>query len=55
MASGMNYAPDAFVEKACEKGEFIIAAVGLEHGHIIGMCKNLENAGACSASCHSHD
>jgi predicted dehydrogenase len=46
MSSGMNYAPEAYVEKACKKGEFLLAAVGLEHGHIYGMCKNLENAGA---------
>ena len=46
MSSGMNYAPEAFVEKACEKGEFLFAAIGLEHGHIYGMCKNLVNAGA---------
>ncbi len=45
MKSGMNYAPEAYVEKACKKGEFLIAAIGLEHGHIYGMCKNLENAG----------
>ena len=45
MINGMNYAPEAFVEKACEKGDFLIAAIGLEHGHIYGMCKNLENAG----------
>ncbi len=41
----MNYAPEAFIDKACEIGEFQIAAIGLEHGHIYGMCKNLENAG----------
>jgi len=46
MSSGMNYAPEAYVKKACEKGEFLFAAIGLEHGHIYGMCKNLVNAGA---------
>ncbi|HDP98439.1 MAG TPA: Gfo/Idh/MocA family oxidoreductase [bacterium] len=46
MSTGMHYAPEAFVSKACEKGEFPIAAIGLEHGHIFGMCQNLEAAGA---------
>lgn len=30
----------------CEKGDFVFAAIGLEHGHINGMCKGLINAGA---------
>ena len=51
----MNYAPEAHVEKACEKGEFLLAAIGLEHGHIIGMCKNLENAGAVIAKVWDRD
>jgi len=30
----------------CEKGDFVIAAIGLEHGHINGMCAGLIEAGA---------
>ena len=46
MRDGMSYAPKAFVEQVCEKGNFLIAAIGLEHGHIYGMCQGLEAAGA---------
>lgn len=28
------------------EGEFIFAAVALDHGHIYGMCKGLTEAGA---------
>lgn len=55
MRDGMNYAPEAYVEKVCEKGEFPIAAIGLEHGHIYGMCKNLENAGATVVKLYDKD
>ena len=43
---GHNYAPTAHTEKVCGPGEFVIAAAGLTHGHINGMCKNLISAGA---------
>ncbi len=46
MQDGMSYAPKAFVQQVCEKGEFPIAAISLEHGHIYGMCQGLEAAGA---------
>ncbi|MDZ7332486.1 MAG: Gfo/Idh/MocA family oxidoreductase [candidate division KSB1 bacterium] len=46
MQDGMTDAPKAFVQQVCEKGEFPIAAIGLEHGHIYGMCQGLEAAGA---------
>lgn len=46
MQDGMTYVPKAFVQQVCEKGEFPIAAIGLEHGHIYGMCQGLEAAGA---------
>lgn len=44
--SGMNYAPQGKPNKVCREGEFVIAAVGLEHGHIYGMCNGLIEAGA---------
>ena len=44
--SGMNYAPQGKPAPACEEGEFVFAAVGLDHGHINGMCNGLTEAGA---------
>ncbi len=43
---GMNYAPVAAVDKVVNEGEFVIAAVGLDHGHIYGMTQGLVQAGA---------
>ena len=43
---GMMYAPIGQAERVCEPGEFPIAAVGLDHGHIYGMCNGLLEAGA---------
>lgn len=43
---GMNYAPTAKAEAVVQKGEFQFAAIGLDHGHIYGMCSGLINAGA---------
>ena len=43
---GMNYAPEGRGEKVVEKGEFPVAAIGLDHGHIYGMCNGLTEAGA---------
>ncbi|WP_462412842.1 hypothetical protein [Neobacillus sp. Marseille-QA0830] len=42
---GMNYAPKGNVNKVVEKGEFQFAAMGLDHGHIYGMCNGLIEAG----------
>lgn len=43
---GMNYAPQGKPNKVVENGQFIIAAVSLDHGHIYGMCNGLVEAGA---------
>ncbi len=43
---GMNYAPVANYKKVVNEGEFIIAAIGLDHGHINGMVQGLVGAGA---------
>lgn len=43
---GMNYAPRAKADKVVKPGEFPAAAIGLDHGHINGMCHGLEDAGA---------
>ncbi len=46
MSSGMNYAPRGKQRKVIEAGRFGFAAVGLDHGHIYGMCHGLVDAGA---------
>jgi predicted dehydrogenase len=44
---GATYAPTAgHAKPVCEPGDFTIAAVGLDHGHIYGMCNGLLEAGA---------
>ncbi len=45
-ADGMNYAPEGKPSKVVEEGQFVIAAVSLDHGHIYGMCNGLVEAGA---------
>ena len=42
--NGMFYAPKGKPNKVCEEGEFIFAAVGLDHGHIYGMSNGLTEA-----------
>jgi predicted dehydrogenase len=44
-ADGMRYAPKGKPNPVCQKGEFRFAAVGLDHGHIFGMCNGLLEAG----------
>ncbi|MCZ0717347.1 Gfo/Idh/MocA family protein [Aerococcus kribbianus] len=44
---GMNYAPSAAkTEKVVADGEFNVAVVALDHGHIYGMSNGLQEAGA---------
>jgi predicted dehydrogenase len=43
---GMNYAPQGKPNAVVKKGEFTFAAIGLDHGHIYGMCNGLIEAGA---------
>ena len=45
-SSGMNYAPKGKPAPVVKSGEFCIAAVSLEHGHVYGMCGGLKEAGA---------
>lgn len=42
---GMNYAPKGKPQPVCEPGQFVFAAVALDHGHIYGMCNGLTEAG----------
>lgn len=43
---GMNYAPIGKSTYVVEKDQFQFAAIGLDHGHIYGMCNGLIEAGA---------
>ena len=45
-ADGMNYAPKGRPNPVVKDGEFCIAAIALDHGHIYGMCNGLTEAGA---------
>ncbi|HNQ88944.1 MAG TPA: Gfo/Idh/MocA family oxidoreductase [Verrucomicrobiota bacterium] len=45
-SDGMRYAPQGKVVRVCGPGECRIAAIGLDHGHIYGMCNGLIEAGA---------
>ncbi|WP_145035277.1 Gfo/Idh/MocA family protein [Paenibacillus sp. Y412MC10] len=45
-SNGMLYAPVGKAQPVCKPGEFIFAAMSLEHGHIYGMCNGLIEAGA---------
>ena len=45
-ADGMRYAPKGKPNPVVKKGEFQFAAIGLDHGHIFGMCNGLIEAGA---------
>jgi len=44
--SGMNYAPKGKPNPVVKPGEFVFAAIGLDHGHIYGQCNGLVEAGA---------
>lgn len=43
---GMNYVPKGKPAPVVEKGIFVFAAIGLDHGHIYGMSNGLIEAGA---------
>lgn len=45
-SDGMNYAPKGKPDPVVKPGEFVIAAVALDHGHVYGMCNGLTEAGA---------
>ena len=45
-ASGMFYMPESKPIPVVKEGEFVISAIGLDHGHIFGMTKGLMEAGA---------
>ena len=43
---GSMYAPKGKAEKVVEKGRFKVGVIGMDHGHIYGMCNGLTEAGA---------
>lgn len=45
-SDGMNYAPQGRPSPVVKPGEFIFAAVHLDHGHIYGQCNGLLEGGA---------
>lgn len=45
-ADGQFYAPKGKSQPVCGPGEFRIGVIGLDHGHIYGMCNGFTEAGA---------
>lgn len=54
-SSGQFYAPKGKSAPVCAMGECPVAVVGLDHGHIYGMCNGLTEAGANIAVVYDHD
>jgi predicted dehydrogenase len=54
-SDGMHYAPQGKANRVCGKGEFRFAAIGLDHGHIQGMCNGLTEAGGELVSVYDPD
>ena len=54
-SDGMNYAPKGKSAPVCRKGDFRVGVIGLDHGHIFGMCNGLVEAGAELAGVYDPD
>ena len=54
-SDGMNYAPKGKPAAVVRKGEFLFAAIGLDHGHIYGQCNGLIEAGGVLKSVYDPD
>ncbi|TDQ42026.1 Gfo/Idh/MocA family protein [Aureibacillus halotolerans] len=52
---GMNYAPEGKPAPVVKKNEFVFSVIGLNHGHIYGMCNGLLEAGATLKSVYDPD
>lgn len=52
---GMTYAPKGRPAAVCGVGEFRVGVIGLDHGHIVGMCNGLAEAGAQLVSVYDPD
>lgn len=54
-SDGMNYAPKGKSAPVVTEGQFVMAAIGLDHGHIYAMCNGLTEAGARLKWVYDHD
>jgi predicted dehydrogenase len=54
-SDGMNYAPKGKSAPVCGKGDLRVGVIGLDHGHIFGMCNGLVEAGAGLAGVYDPD
>ena len=54
-SSGMDYAPKGKSAPVCSKGDFRVGVIGLDHGHVFGMCNGLVEAGAEVAGVYDPD
>lgn len=52
---GSSYAPKGKANVVCAPGEFPVGVIGLDHGHIYGMCNGLTEAGADIALVYDPD
>lgn len=52
---GSTYAPKGKLCAVCQPGEFPVGVIGLDHGHIYGMCNGLTEAGASIACVYDPD
>lgn len=55
VSDGMNYAPKGKPQPVVKPGEFVFAAIALDHGHIYGMCNGLIEAGGTLKSVYDPD
>ncbi|MCL2759652.1 MAG: Gfo/Idh/MocA family oxidoreductase [Treponema sp.] len=54
-SEGMNYAPKGKPAPVVKQGDFVFAAIGLDHGHIYGQCNGLIEAGGVLKSVYDPD
>jgi predicted dehydrogenase len=54
-SDGMSYAPQGKPTHVVAEGEFLFAAVALDHGHIYGQCNGLIEAGATLSHVYDPD
>ncbi len=52
---GQTYAPKGKMQRVCKEDEFCVGVIGLDHGHIFGMCNGLSEAGATIKSVWDSD
>jgi predicted dehydrogenase len=55
VSDGANYAPEGKPNPVVKSGEFVYSVIGLDHGHIYGMCNGLNEAGGTLKSVYDPD